>query len=77
MCDHGAASVPVYYIDNLGNFVQFGKERVPKTLFRAKPQRVKRVRRVEVKVWGLDKKRKLEAGEWEMEEQFVTYYESE
>jgi len=62
--------VPVYYMNEEGFMVQLGKERNHKP-HRRPPTHLKRLRRVDVKVWGPDKSRKLEAGEWEMEEQLV------
>ena len=70
------ADVPVYYLDTLGNFTELGKERVSKSSHSVQPPSVKRVRWIEVQVWGPDKTRNLEEGEWEMEDRLVTYYES-
>jgi hypothetical protein len=61
---------PIYYMDTLGAFQELGKERVRRAPVAEEP-RVKRARCVEVKVWGPDEKRKLTAGEWEMEERIV------
>jgi hypothetical protein len=63
-------------LDTLGNFAELGKERVSKSSHSVQPPSVKRVRWIEVQMWGPDKKRKLEEGEWEMEDRLVTYYES-
>lgn len=62
--------VPVYYMNAEGMMVQLGKE--PKRGGpREMPTHPKRLRRVNVKVCGPDDGRKLEAGEWEIEERVV------
>ena len=53
-----------------GIMVQLGKEPERKRP-REVPAHPKRLRRVNVKVWGPDDARNLEAGEWELEEQLV------
>jgi hypothetical protein len=69
-----ASSLPphvlVYYMNTEGMLVLLGKEPVRKQP-REVPVHPKRLRRVDVKVWGPDDARKLEAGEWELEEQLV------
>lgn len=73
--DSVPSGTPIYYIDAKDTLQELGKEQVAKDPpLRALPTR-KRVRRVEVKVWGPDEERGLAEGEWEMEERQIVFYE--